>query len=355
MEISYNRKNYAGLDIGKFLCALLILFYHYFSEHGPIPGILDEALSLYAVAVALFITISGFLTFDKLEKIKGTPQRWSVVKKQVLRILTIYALWSIPYLIYTIMRWNWSTIDIHFILWQIQGWIFKSTFYTIWFMPMIAIGLVLTFWLTEKIERWLVNFLAVLMYIFGSLTLTYSYFGNMIPGFSVFADFANTWLGGSRGWLFYAFPLLMVGRAMVKNKSKMKWPVMMILSCMSVALVLIEALLLRKVAGHTGIDMTMMMVPTVYCILGFLISVNIPSGSYCYWMRKMSTLIFMSQRLFLTVIPVCFPVLIEIANKNNIFGLIIMCGPVSILSMLIIRLSDRLKWMKLLYLGKNEI
>ena len=28
---------YPGIDIGKFLCAFLILFYHYFSEHGSLP------------------------------------------------------------------------------------------------------------------------------------------------------------------------------------------------------------------------------------------------------------------------------------------------------------------------------
>ncbi len=50
-------KSYAGLDVGKFLCALLILFYHNFTEHGPAPALLEEALSLFAVAVALFMAI----------------------------------------------------------------------------------------------------------------------------------------------------------------------------------------------------------------------------------------------------------------------------------------------------------
>ena len=64
MELT--KKKYNGLDIGKFLCAFLILFYHYFSEHRGLPVIIEEALSLYAVAVALFMLISGFLTFNKI-------------------------------------------------------------------------------------------------------------------------------------------------------------------------------------------------------------------------------------------------------------------------------------------------
>ena len=140
-----NKKIYPGLDIGKFLCAFLILFYHYFSEHGPLPGILNEVLSLYAVAVALFMAISGFLIFDKLSDIKETKERWKIVKHQVARIYSIYLIWSVPYLIFTISRWDYNSISLSFIFDNVQKWIFNSTFYTIWFMPMLAIGLVLTF------------------------------------------------------------------------------------------------------------------------------------------------------------------------------------------------------------------
>ena len=81
---------YPGIDIGKFLCAFLILFYHYFSEHGSLPGLLGEALSLYAVAVALFMTISGFLLYNKLEGIDNKEARWSIVKNRFVEFIGIY-------------------------------------------------------------------------------------------------------------------------------------------------------------------------------------------------------------------------------------------------------------------------
>ena len=92
MEKEIKKSVYPGIDIGKFACAFLILFYHFFSEHGSLPGLLEEALSLYAVAVALFMTISGFLLYNKLEGIDSREERWSIVKKQVLRIYRIYLL-----------------------------------------------------------------------------------------------------------------------------------------------------------------------------------------------------------------------------------------------------------------------
>ena len=99
------KKQYGMIDLAKFLCAILILLYHYFSEHGPVFWLLDEALSLYAIGVALFMIISGFLTYCKLASIEGTKDRWEVVKKQALRILKIYLIWSVPYIIYQICKY----------------------------------------------------------------------------------------------------------------------------------------------------------------------------------------------------------------------------------------------------------
>lgn len=345
-----NKKVYPGLDIGKFLCAFLILFYHYFSEHGPLPGILNEVLSLYAVAVALFMAISGFLIFDKLSDIKETKERWKIVKHQVARIYSIYLIWSVPYLIFTISRWDYNSISLSFIFDNVQKWIFNSTFYTIWFMPMLAIGLVLTFWLTEKLPPLIVNILAFICYAFGALLLTYNFVGECLKGYDIFSGFATTWLGGARGWLFYAFPLIMLGRYAVKCKERFKVVPTLVLSIIFLLLMLGEALFLRKISGaHTGIDLTVMMIPTVFFIVGFLISVSIPSGKYCVWMRNMSTLIFMSQRLFLTVLPACFPILFNFIFSNIYFGAVIVTVLIFILAMSIIKLTKKKEIFKKLY------
>lgn len=350
MEEKITKSVYPGIDIGKFLCAFMILFYHYFSEHGSLSGLLGEALSLYAVAVALFMTISGFLLYDKLEKIDSREERWSVVKKQVLRIYRIYLLWSIPYLLYTILRWDWSSISISFILWQIQGWFFKSTFYTIWFMPMLAIGTLLTFWLTEKLPNAVVAALGVSCWIIGSLSLTYHFIGYQIPGFAHFVEFLNLWLGGARGWLFYAFPLILVGKYMVSYKDKVKTLPMACLSCICTLIMLAEALMIRKISGgHTGIDLTFMMIPTVFCILGFLISIRLPGGNYGRWMRNMSTLIFMSQRLFLTVLPQCFPRVFSTVFMNVYIGAITIIIMTVLFSWFVIQTSKKKVFFQKLY------
>lgn len=351
MEKKITKSVYPGIDIGKLICAFLILFYHYFSEHGSLPGLLGEVLSLYAVAVALFMTISGFLLYNKLEGIDSREERWSIVKKQVLRIYRIYLLWSIPYLLYTVFRWDWNSISVSFIIWEVQRWFFSSTFYTIWFMPMLAIGTLITFWLTEKLPHVIVTILGVLCWVIGSLSLTYQFIGNQIPGFICFVEFENLWLGGARGWIFYAFPLILVGKYMVTCKDKMK-PLPMACSLCSFTLAMLaEALLLRKISGgHTGIDLTFMMIPTVFSILGFLISIRLPNGKYAKWMRNMSTLIFMSQRLFLTVLPGIFPALFNTyITVNPFMCFAVMCGGTVLFSLLVMQISKSEHYIRLLY------
>lgn len=344
------KKNYNGLDIGKFLCAFLILFYHYFTEHRGLPSLIEEALSLYAVAVALFMLISGFLTFDKIKNVEDRTERWNVVKKQFLRIFKVYLLWSIVYVIYNISRWNFADISLSFVLWQIQGWVFGSTFYTIWFMPALAIGLIVAFWLTEKLPSWLCTLLGIVLYALGSLMSTYYFVGDMIPGFQTVADFIGTWLGGARGWLLFATPLLMLGKFAVKVKDKIKVVNAFILAVLFLGAILAEALLLRKFVGHTGIDLALMMVPCVFFILMFLLNIKIPDGDYAVWMRKMSVLLFMTQRIFLTVIPSLLS--IELNDKlfaNTYIGSLFVCGGTVLFSVLIIAFSNKIKWLKNLY------
>lgn len=344
-------KNIPSLDLAKFLCALLILFYHYFSEQSnPIPWVLEESLSLYAVAVALFMSISGFLVYRKLATLTTRVERWCYIKKQVGRILLIYGLWSIPYLIFNISRWNVDEINLSFVLWQIQGWVFKSTFYTIWFMPSLALGLLLSFLISEYVPSVFAYVIAFFLFCIGSMTLTYASVGNILfDNWQSFCKLSENWLGGSRGWLFYGFPFVMLGRYIACRECKLSWILYFSVACCSVALIIAEALLLRKLAhAHTGIDMTLMMIPTIFFIICFLINFTLPSGMYAFWMRKMSVCIFMSQRLFLTVIPALLPAKFQVFNSAW-HGAFVICGSTLIFSIILIWSGDKIQLIRRLY------
>lgn len=225
MEKSITKPVYPGMDVGKFLCAFLILFFffHYFSEKGALSGLLDEAFSLHAIAAALFMTFSGFLLYNKLFQIECRKDRWDIVKKQTWRIYRIYFLWSIPYLIFSVLCWDRGSIYSAFILWEIQKWVFSSTFYTICSMPALAIGTVLTFWLTKRLPSVVAALLSTLCWI--SLVPFQVPTNSLVvvsQNSSDLLDFSIFGFVGSKGWLWYAFPLLLVGKSMVSCKNKVK-------------------------------------------------------------------------------------------------------------------------------------
>lgn len=93
-----------------------------------------------------------------------------------------------------------------------------------------------------------------------------------------------------------------------------------------------------------------MMIPTVFSILGFLISICLLNGKYAKWMRNMSTLIFMSQRLFLTVLPGIFPALFNTyITVNPFMCFVVMCGGTVLFSLLVMQISKSEYYIRLLY------
>ncbi len=346
------RKKYATLDIAKFGCAVVILLYHFFSDHGPLPSIFEDMLSSYAICVALFMVISGFLLYDKLFTVDSKEEKWRIVKKQVVRIYQIYILWSIPYLIYSISRWNPSEISFSFLFWKIQGWIFGSTFFTIWFMPSLAVGVLISYFVVERLPNFIVILLSLLAYAIGSLDLTYSFVIEKWSGYPAFHSFVDLWLNTARGQFFYGFPLVTMGYYIAKFKKDGPDVVRLLtygaLTTLSLTGLLAEALVLRRFVGHTGVDMEAAMLPTVYFATCFLICFPLKWNDRYVILRNMSLLIFVSQRLFLTVLP---NISSQISRwcENQALGFVIICVGTLLFSYIIIMLSRRIKFFKMLY------
>lgn len=347
------RKIYPLFDIAKFGCALLILFYHYFSEHGQLPALFEDVLSLYAVAVALFMTLSGYLLFIKFDSTSSRTEQWEVTKKQVKRILRIYLFWSIPYLIFSIYCWPWPEVNFNYVLWQLQHWIFNSTFYTIWFMPALAIGILLSYFLYSRLSWGKVCLIALLFYIMGSMQTTYRFVGEFITEAEAFRKFSEVWLQGGRGGIFFGMPLVILGGLAAKTK-KIRPVFYMVMSAIVMLCLLAEAVILRKYVGGCGVDLAFFMLPTCFFITMFLRSFScFPTEQQehaLHWLRAMSITVFMSQRLFLTVIPFFFNAAVRnFVFSNSYLGAVIIGGGTILFSALIIHLSSRYRIFKLLY------
>ena len=311
--------------------------------------VIEEGLSFYGVAVGIFMTLSGYLLFNKLDNAKNDEAKWMAAKSQVKRILTVYILWSIPYLIYSISLWDFKNLTIMFVLRTVRGWIFNSTFYTIWFMPALAVGILFTYILQKHLKWKIVCIIASIFYIIGSLQLTYSFVLKDVSAWIWFKNFSDTWLQGARGGIFFGMPLIVLGGCASKIKwQSIKWTA--VLSIGALIGVVVEAVVLRVLVGGCGVDMVIMMVPACLFITMFLTSVEWKGGKQYRWMRAMSVLIFMTQRLFLTVIPHYFTETVNYMIFNNPYvGSLVICGSAIAFSCFIYMMSYKFKWLHKLY------
>jgi hypothetical protein len=64
------------------------------------------------------------------------------------------------------------------------------------------------------------------------------------------------------------------------------------------------------------------------------------------WCRKLSLLIFVTQRLFLTMLPAFFPGIFQKLYSNSYIGLVAVLGITIAFSVVFILLSDKIKFLK---------
>ena len=79
------RKQYASLDIMKFIMAMLILTQHTANEWAHFTGLVHAFFGLGNFAVPFFFACSGFLFFSKLNALSADEQK-GYYKKWSLRI-----------------------------------------------------------------------------------------------------------------------------------------------------------------------------------------------------------------------------------------------------------------------------
>ena len=220
-------------------------------------------------------------------------------------------------------------------------------------MPALAVGILFAYFLYTRLPLITLCLIALIFYIVASLLGTYSFLGDMIPSWKVFHNFSITWLGGGRGGIFFGMPLVLLGGIAAKfnRENLIFWAIM---SFFMMIFLLIEAMVLRRYVGGCGLDNALFMIPACFCITMFLRSISMaPSESMkagLLWMRSMSILVFMSQRLFLTVIPCFFSNDIKIfIFSNPYFGAVILGGGTILFSALLIILSKKYNIIKQLY------
>ncbi len=213
-----SKVQYGLIDVMKFLLALLIVSAHFISENavGRINSLVDYGSSMYVIVVPFFFACSGFLLFRKLDRGKDDL---AIVKVYCKKLLVMYAGWSAVYFLFVVLTWiRFGTTEetiIHYLL----NLVTYSTYRTIWFLPAAVIGVLLTYYLTEKFGVKGTIIIGITVYLLGCLGASYSF---LLPANKVLSVY-NYIFSSTRNGIFNGFPFVLVGYLIAqKEKSGFK-------------------------------------------------------------------------------------------------------------------------------------
>ena len=183
-----------SVDIIKFFCCILIVASH-------VGDIIPNPTANYfygqwffRFCVPLFLMSSGYF-FAGMSSVKK--------RSYILRILAIYVLSSVLYSAYiaeTSPLWPQLVFGFHHL----------------WYLIALAEGLILL-WLTEHVSRKAGNIFAVLMFSVGIIFCSYWKMSDSEAVKSC-AGFIDSYMGGARNGIFFAFPMLAAGRELYRHK-----------------------------------------------------------------------------------------------------------------------------------------
>ncbi len=338
------KRLYGAVDIAKYISALLVIAIHTF----PFAGI-SETFNLYFIsticrmAVPFFFTISAYFFFTKLRYDDGRfLSRGSVFWKYLKRLGILYLVWTVIYLPYTI--WNWASggFSISFILGWIRDFFLNGSYYHLWFLPALILGMIIVYRLLTQKSLKEALIVSLVLYGIGYLLNIYGPIWEGLPFINILYGFLMKILGTARDGIFFA-PIFLVLGALLSKTGRMSWKASLVGLIISFLLLCLEAWLYHKIGCLTDLSsMFLSLIPCEFFLCNMVLSLRIPYKPVYREMREDSTLYYTSHILFTRVLFI----LLGDANLVVYLATLALC---QCFSYVVLHFSERYPWLHYLY------
>lgn len=294
------KKQYAMIDIAKYISAILVVCIHTY----PLFEI-SETTNLFFIqticrmAVPFFFVTSGFFFFRK--EFIDKEASFDHLLRFERRLLKIYAIWTVIYLPYTIMDYVRSGFRFYHIFSYLRDVILNGSYYHLWFLPALMLGTFIVWWMNMQFSTKRTIQVCVGLYVVGYLINVYTPVWQSLPGISLLFGFFTKTLVTSRNGIFFAPIFIMMGYVLAHTKrlprktSGLGWLV-------SFLLLVAEVMLYHKLSILRDLtSMYIFLVPLTYCMTSFLLSSNRYYKPVYLNLRHESLLIYTSHILFAVI------------------------------------------------------
>lgn len=292
------------IDLVKFISSLLIVSIHThpFKSYSEFFDCYFENV-FSRVAVCFFFVASGYFFFSRLEfendKIKKSKENIRKLKKYFIRLLILYTVWSLVYLIISLPEWyasGWLSLNA-FIDYGIS-FLFDSSYYHLWFLISLLYAVPLMYLMLRFIKVKYFTVIALAIYVIGTLCDEYSWLDLPLNyAMSVFSEtFPRIYTV-----IFCVIPILAMSLLSDKiniSKSKKIFLFITFLTCYSSEAILLYCFTLNK----NNFTYLFFALPTVLFLFSALNSVQLQiKTNMRYLLRKTSTIIYCLHPLIILI------------------------------------------------------
>lgn len=252
------KKEYNLINVLKFICAILVVIIHTANRESE-AGYLFVVIS--RVAVPIFFIITGYFMYDEINN-----KDFRKVNKHALKILNIYIIWSIVYIIcvHENYFWSGSVKGIAFNL--IYRFIFLGTYDHLWYLITCFASIYIIYFMVNKLGLNFSVFLSIILYSFA--LLGDSYYGVLSDGIikstiNVYISLFGEIYNGFSWVLIFIFIGMIIKKYNLNEKITKYKTVIFILYC----LFIVEHLILKNMNivrdNNTSITL-LLLAPTIF-------------------------------------------------------------------------------------------
>ena len=288
------RRSFAAIDIFKFFMAGFVLLIH----TNPLLDISVAAewflrSGITVIAVPFFFIATGYFVLSNDQ----------ATKKSLRKLSMLYIVWSVIYLPFALIQLKGENA---IALQYVRRFFLWGSYDTIWYLLASVVGLALVY----ALKKWKgITFAFAVMLAFHVLAIIGTSYTGAIAntflwkGYAVYFDMFTTFKNG----LFFGGIYIALGGLIhekfseIAHFTKKRGKFIILIAC------LFGAMWIETIAceffdlNRYGVDMKFMLVPLSACIFVYVLTLQLNiSDKTSIFFRKMSTLIFLTQRLFLT-------------------------------------------------------
>jgi len=295
-----NKKEFTGIDILKFIMAIIVVSAH---TH-PFEGIDNYRLikiwnMIVNFAIPYFFMASGFFLFLKINKIADKLSQLEQIKSYSKRIVELYIYWTIIYLPITI--WGFANNDMIYykdILMFLRGFfIVGENFYSwpLWYLLSMIYSLIVIYILISKDKKY--NFIFVASIFIFIISILISFIIDNNSNTKILSNIHNVIkLVFHNGRIFSGMLYIMIGALFATSKMKMSKSILFSFVLIGVIFQIFQYPFISSLA--------FVLLPTV--IFYFSINWSVTKFKSGYFFRKCSTVMYFMHMIVLFLYTLLF-------------------------------------------------